>query len=84
MAHHKSCIKRIKTSKLANQRNRAYRSEMRTEIRKLRDMQEPEAAQAQYKKVTSLLDRLVGKKILKLNAAANRKSALASHVAKLG
>ncbi len=84
MAHHKSCIKRIKTSALANSRNRTYRSTMRTEIRKLRAMSEKEAAAAQYRKVVGMLDRLVCKKIIKLNSAANSKSRLANFVANLG
>jgi small subunit ribosomal protein S20 len=76
MAHHKSCIKRIRTSAAENGRNKAYRSEMRTEIKKLRSMTDPEGALVQLRSVTSLLDRLVCKNIIKANAAANRKSAL--------
>ena len=80
MAHHKSCIKRIRTSGEANARNRAYRSRMRTEIRKLRELNQLEAAQAQLRLVSSLLDRLVCKRVIKANAAANRKSSLSRYV----
>jgi small subunit ribosomal protein S20 len=76
MAHHKSCIKRIRTSGEANERNRQYRSRMRTEIKKLRSMSGREEAEGQLRQVTSLLDRLVTKGIIKDNAASNRKSAL--------
>jgi small subunit ribosomal protein S20 len=76
MAHHKSCIKRIRTSGEANERNRQYRSRMRTEIKKLRALTQREEAETQLRSVTSLLDRLVIKGIIKANAASNRKSAL--------
>lgn len=76
MAHHKSCIKRIRTSGEANERNRQYRSRMRTEIKKLRGLSSREEAEAQLRQVVSLLDRLVTKGVIKANAASNRKSAL--------
>jgi small subunit ribosomal protein S20 len=77
MAHHKSCIKRIRTSGEANERNRQYRSRMRTEIKKLRALSGREEAEGQLRQVTSLLDHLVTKGVIKGNAASNRKSALA-------
>jgi small subunit ribosomal protein S20 len=80
MAHHKSCIKRIRTSKEANERNRKYRSQMRTAIKKLRDMSSRDEAESYYRDVTGMLDKLVGKGIIKPNAASNRKSALAKFV----
>lgn len=83
MAHHKSCIKRIRTSQEANLRNRQYRSRMRTEIKKLRAMTGRDEADNQLRSVTSLLDRLVCKGIIKPNAASNRKSALTKLVAQL-
>jgi len=76
MAHHKSCIKRIRTSGEANERNRQYRSRMRTEIKKLRALTGREEAESQLRQVTSLLDRLVIKGVIKTNSASNRKSAL--------
>jgi small subunit ribosomal protein S20 len=76
MAHHKSCIKRIRTNAEANERNRQYRSRMRTEIKKLRGLSNREEAETQLRQVVGLLDRLVGKGVIKANAASNRKSAL--------
>jgi len=83
MAHHKSCIKRIRTSQESNLRNRQYRSRMRTEIKKLRAMTGRDEAETQLRAVTSLLDRLVCKGVVKANAASNRKSALTKLVAAL-
>jgi len=83
MAHHKSCIKRIRTSGEANERNRQYRSRMRTEIKKLRGLSGREEAEQQLRQVTSLLDRLVARGVIKQNAASNRKSALSRLVSAL-
>jgi small subunit ribosomal protein S20 len=80
MAHHKSCIKRIRTSKEANERNRQYRTQIRNAIKKLRAMSSKDEAQLYYRQVTGMLDKLVVKNIIKKNAAANRKSALANFV----
>lgn len=76
MPQHKSCIKRLKQAKVANERNRYYRSTMRTEIKKLRKLEDKEAAKAQLVRVYSLLDKLVKKGIIHKNKAGNQKSKL--------
>jgi small subunit ribosomal protein S20 len=83
MAHHKSCIKRIRTSQESNLRNRAYRSRMRTEIKKLHGIEDRQQAEVQFRAVSGMLDRMVCKGIIKANAASNRKSALSKVVASL-
>ncbi|MCA9742509.1 MAG: 30S ribosomal protein S20 [Deferribacteres bacterium] len=80
MANHKSAIKRIRTSLKQNQRNRHYRSLMRSTIKKVLATTEQEAAQAQYVQATSLLDKMASKRIIHANKAANQKSRLAKHV----
>lgn len=81
MAHHKSCIKRIKTSAKANERNRSYRSRMKTAIKKVRGAETVETAVSEYKSASSLLDKMVNKKIIHSNNAANKKSRLQKHIA---
>jgi small subunit ribosomal protein S20 len=76
MPQHKSCAKRLKQAKAANERNRYYRSTMRTEIKKLRKTEEKEAAATQLVRVYSLLDKLVKKGIIHKNKASNQKSKL--------
>ena len=83
MAHHKSCIKRAKTSEIARMRNRAYRSQMRTAVKKVLTSADPEAAAAEYRKASSILDRLARKGVIHRNNAANQKSRLAKVVNKL-
>jgi len=77
MAHHKSAIKRIRTNLKSNQRNRQYRSTLRTASRRIKEIGISTAASADLNKAYSLIDKLVGKGILHRNAAARRKSQLA-------
>jgi small subunit ribosomal protein S20 len=80
VAHHKSAIKRIRTSEKQNMRNRHYKSMMRTEIKKVLNTQEKEAAEAQFRKTMSVLDKLASKGIIHENNAANHKAKLAKYV----
>lgn len=86
MANIKSQIKRIKTNRKAQDRNRAAKSELRTAVRHAR-----EAVAAGDKKAGSLvatatkkLDKAVSKGVIHKNQAANRKSALARKLASIG
>lgn len=86
MANIKSQLKRIKTNRKATERNRAYKSELRTLIRKTRESiatGDKTAAEANLKVATRKLDKAVSKGVLHKNNAANRKSKLAAQVAAL-
>lgn len=76
MAHHKSAIKRIRTSHKANERNRHYRSMMRSAIRRVRETADSENKNENLHKACVILDRLVSKGVLHRNTAARRKSRL--------
>ena len=76
MAHHKSCLKRIKTSAKANERNRAYRSMMKTSIKRIQESENRETALERLNSVSSLLDKMVLKGVLHRNNASNKKSRL--------
>lgn len=80
MPHHKSCKKRMRTNEDARIRNRAYRSNLRGLIREIREAPAQSDAQAKYTEVTSLLDSLTRKGILKKNRAASVKSRLHRHI----
>ncbi len=80
MAHHKSAIKRIKTNVRDNLRNRIYLSALKTQLKKVRSAEDKKAGEEQYRKATSLLDKLVQKGIIHKNTAANQKSKLAAVV----
>jgi small subunit ribosomal protein S20 len=83
MPHHKSTVKRVRTSAVARLRNRAYRRRLANAMRKVREAETFEQGQELLKSSVSLIDKLVNKKIIHRNNAANRKAKLARMVAKL-
>ena len=79
MANHKSAIKRIRSSARKHERNQAYTSRTRTEIKKARDAVQAgdkEAAIEQTREAIAMLDKAANKGIIHKNNAARRKSRL--------
>ena len=70
MANIKSQIKRNKTNEKAHERNKAVKSELKTEVRRTRE-------------AIAAGDKAVSKGVIHENQAANRKSAIAKQVAAL-
>ena len=86
MANIKSQIKRNKTNEKAHERNKAVKSELRTEVRRTRDAiaaGDKTAAQSSLVTATKRLDKAASKGVIHQNQAANRKSAIAKQVAAL-
>ncbi|WP_084077945.1 MULTISPECIES: 30S ribosomal protein S20 [unclassified Demequina] len=86
MANIKSKIKRIGTNEKARQRNVAVKSELKTNVRKVREAitaGDKDKAVAALKVAEVKLDKAVSKGVIHKNQAANRKSALAKKVAAL-
>ncbi|MFI8851931.1 30S ribosomal protein S20 [Streptomyces sp. 891-h] len=86
MANIKSQIKRIKTNEKARQRNKAVKSELKTAIRRTREAVaagDTEKALAAQRHAARKLDKAASKGVLHKNNAANKKAALAKHVASL-
>jgi small subunit ribosomal protein S20 len=80
MANTKQQKKRVITNEKAHQRNMAVKSELKTDIRKVREAIEKKdkaAAQAAYALASQKLDKAAGKGVIHKNQAADRKSALA-------
>ena len=84
MANHKSSEKRIRQTNTRNEHNRYYAKTMRNAVRKLRAMTDKEEAEKLYPSVQKMLDKLAKTNIIHKNKAANLKSSLAQHIAKLG
>jgi small subunit ribosomal protein S20 len=83
VANIKSQLKRIKTNEKARQRNRAYKSELKTFVRKVREAikaGDKETATTALVAASRKLDKAVSKGVIHQNQAANRKSALAKQV----
>ena len=83
MANHKSSLKRIRQTETRRLRNRYYAKTMRNAVRKLRATTDKAEAQAMYPAVQKMLDKLAKTNIIHKNKAANLKSKLCAHIAKL-
>ena len=86
MANHKSAEKRVRQNVKRNAINRANRSKVRTQIKKLRTAigQSDKAGSAELLNPTvSLIDKMVNKGIIHRNTAARYKSRLTKHVSEL-
>ncbi|TWP37584.1 30S ribosomal protein S20 [Leekyejoonella antrihumi] len=83
MANIKSQMKRIKTNAVRTQRNKAYKSELHTYIRKVSAATEAgkkDEAIAALRDASRKLDKAVSKGVIHKNKAANKKAALAKKV----
>lgn len=86
VANIKSQIKRNKTNEKARLRNKAVKSSLKTAIRKAREAVaagDLEKATVAARAASRQLDKAVSKGVIHKNAAANKKSALATKVASL-
>lgn len=83
MANHKSSLKRIRQTETRRLRNRYYAKTMRNAVRKFRATTDKAEAEVMYPQVQKMLDKLANKRIIHKNKAANLKSKLSAHVAKL-
>lgn len=86
MANIKSKIKRIGTNEKSRLRNVAVKSELKTQIRKVREAiatGDKSNAEVAYKTAAVKLDKAASKGVIHANQAANRKSALAKQVGAL-
>ncbi|MGD0695243.1 MAG: 30S ribosomal protein S20 [Terriglobia bacterium] len=83
MASHKSALKRIKQTAKREELNRAHRTKLRHQIRKLRTAlatKDKAATQAALCPTLALIDHSVHKGILHRNTAARYKSRLSRRV----
>ena len=83
MANHNSSLKRIRQTKTRNEHNRYYAKTMRNAVRKLRAMTDKDEATKLYPSIQKMLDKLAKTNIIHKNKAANLKSSLCAHIAKL-
>ena len=84
MASHKSALKRIKQTEARTEVNRAHRTRLRHQLRKLRvalDKKDKAAAESLLKPTLALIDHSTHRGVLHPNAAARYKSRLTRSVA---
>ena len=80
MPNIKSAKKRMELSRVANARNRANRSRIKTAIRRVREAEDLDTAQARLREAVALLDRAATKNLLPANRTARLKSQLTARV----
>lgn len=83
MPNHKSAEKRVRQTAKKTAVNRANRSKLRTQIKKLRAAlasQDKDQSQELLTPTIALIDKSVNKGVLHKNTAARYKSRLTSHV----
>ncbi len=80
MAHHKSAIKRIKQSEARRLQNKYYHKTVRNAVRTFKAIKEKDKAMEEYKKLTSMIDKLAKRKVIHANNAANKKAGLFKHI----
>ncbi|AGW41500.1 30S ribosomal protein S20 [Leifsonia xyli subsp. cynodontis DSM 46306] len=86
MANIKSQIKRNRTNKKAQERNKAVKSELKTAVRATREAVaagDKEKATSALRLASKKIDKAASKGVIHKNQAANRKSAIAKQVAAL-
>ncbi len=76
MAHHKSALKRIRTSAKRRIVNRENRTKLRSLIKSVRNAENKETAQQALQNTVAFLDKMASKNLIHKNKAANQKSKL--------
>lgn len=80
MPNIKSAKKRMQLSMKWAERNRAVRSRIRTAVKRVRQAEDSESAEARLKEAVSLLDRAGRKRLYHPNRVAGIKRQLQTHV----
>lgn len=83
MANHKSALKRIRSNRVKQLRNKYQHKTTRNAVRDLRATTDKNEAEALLPKVVGMIDKLAKKNIIHMNKAGNLKSKLTKHVASL-
>ncbi|MEX1381956.1 30S ribosomal protein S20 [Lutibacter sp.] len=83
MANHKSALKRIRSNRAKQLRNKYQHKTTRNAVRDLRATTEKKEAEELFPKVVAMVDKLAKKNIIHKNKASNLKSKLAKQVAAL-
>ena len=89
MATHASALKAHRQSLVHRERNRKYRSQLRSTLKQIRGFiddpnagQDQAAAKKQLNQAVSLIDRMAGKGIIHRNTASRYKSRLSARLTK--
>jgi small subunit ribosomal protein S20 len=81
---HKSAQKRARQTTKRTERNKLYKAQIRTALKKVMTAKDKESAEKELKTAVSTLDRISTKGVIHKNNAARKKSKLVKHVNKIG
>jgi len=85
VATHASALKAHRQSLVHRERNRKYRSQLRSTLKQIRsviDGKDKTAAKKQLNQAISLIDRMAGKGVIHRNTASRYKSRLSARLSK--
>jgi small subunit ribosomal protein S20 len=80
MANHPSAKKRMRQSETRRLSNHYYARTMRKALKSFRGTTERSEAEKLYPSISSMLDKLVKKKVIHRNKASNLKSSMDKHL----
>ena len=83
MPNVKSAEKRMRTNEIRATRNRAFRSKLRTALKRVRTAPNSGEGATALREASSLLDRAARKRIIHPNKAARAKSRLSAFIGRL-
>ena len=83
MSKNKSVQKRIRQAEKAHLRNKHYKSQIKTMIKKVKSATSKQDGEALFRETVSLIDSVVSKGIIHKNNAARKKSKLSTYLSKL-
>jgi len=83
LPNNKSAEKRMRTNEIRADRNRAFRSRLRSALKKVRTASDSAVGAAALREASSLLDRAARKRIIHPNKAARAKSRLNAFIGRL-
>ena len=69
-------LKRVRQSTKANLRNRAYKAQINTSVKKVMNEAKKKDAETYLKEAVKLIDKVASKGVIHKNKAANKKSSL--------
>ena len=75
-----SVLKRVRQSRKANERNKNYKSAMKTVIKKVLNETDKNNASKLADKAFSTIDKVASKGVIHKNKAANQKSRVSKHL----
>ena len=73
-------LKRVRQSRKANNKNRHYRSMMRTAVKSIMEVTDKKDSEDKLRNAISVIDRVKSKGVIHKNTASRQKSRITNHI----